>query len=422
MGRQAGPSNAARRVGRRTVAVVAITVASLPLLVRPAGAAGPELVPSSRTIAVGDTIKVSDRGCSGDDDDRFANIELLVGSGAEERRAGVVDQGVVAVPGWVDQNQPARLVGQCIESDDDSHGRFLFTFPPVPIDIVAGASDAISPTFTLDRTTGAGGTVLTGSGSGCSAGVDAAVIIDRPTPDGPDLDAANGLSGGVETSAGTFEVDLALMTFGLEDLAMDDDDPETAAQVQVLGAPLPEGTYRAQFFCSGPSGPNGEDDPPLFLAEPITITVVGSRPSRSIAATIGDGTLEVTGSECPDGQLVSATASASRLEGEQPAPQAFTASPLGGRWAISVPRSDDTYFIQVTADCGDPHNDGFRYAAIWVMGLPEGSLDDLPDPPFDPMPDGPPILLPPTPTEAIPHPSDAAPPATPMPGSPTFTG
>ncbi len=360
-------------MSRRAVAIltsIAVGVGGLTALSGPAFAADPAVVPSATTIPVGGSFTVSTPGCSGVTEGgkgfRTPEVTLLTGVGDDVQRAAVSFRPrALTIPGWVDPDQPARLVGRCVEVSVASTQfvSTLFSYAPVSIDIVAGDSPAPTPVLATGKSAAAGGTVLPVQVSGCFPGGEAVVMLlagrepSAGDPFGPiaSVQLAEGASG---TASG----DLPLLTTEL--LA-----PETEG-VDLSGRPVPAGNYSVQVLCLPPSvdvaDPFDEQATP-FLSKPVPLVVAATSPSTSIRARHGAGTVTIAGDGCTGGRTVRARIEVSSEWTGEDGPETVEASPVGsGSWSIEHPVPTGSFLLSATVDCGDPTETGFRYSALTV--------------------------------------------------------
>lgn len=397
------------------LATAAVAMAGLVLAAGPASAAG-SITPWSTSVALGKTFSVTAGGCpvtsTSDEGDatvtytfQQASLVLVTGSGAGERMAALGDarSGTrvrFRVPGWVDPDQPAVVTGRCTTTtltfDPSSElppvrTTTSFDYADVAIDITAGTAVPTGPFVTLDRTTAAGGQVITASGTGCEGaeGVEV-VLFDGPGLSGRDLGTFVA-GGGAEVRAdGTFTVELAL-------------NGRLLTPDQVDEGPLVPGSYGFVAACGLPSP---DDDSGYVTSEPQLVTVAGTNPSGDFVLAVDRDTITASGGGCPAGTPVTVTftggvydgtietvelrrgkALATRSlraltritrltpdgDGRIDEVQTTTAGP-DGTWSITTPVPEGDFDLQAIADCGDPTADGFRYVERYTY---RSSLADL---------------------------------------------
>lgn len=389
---------AAGALGALTLMATVIVVTA-----SPAGAAG-TITPWSSSVAVGKTFSVTANGCPNEeteDDDRYtfqeAQLILITGSGAGERAAGF-GQSVsdtryrFRVPGWVDPTDPAVVSGRCVrttieftEDEPTITNTTVFTYPDAAIDVTPGTAVPSGPVVALDRTTAAGGQVITISGTECDGSEYAEAVLYE----GSDLSGRTTTTflagrGGDVAADGTFEIPLALNDRGQFE--------------QSGGGPLPEGDYTVLAGCNVGGG---NEDEGFVFAEPQAITVAGTNPTGSFEVHLADGQISAMGTGCVgkevtvtlDGyaygagiedqqatreralarRAVPATRVATDEDGEFH--ETITVTPEGdGSWMTSTSAPDSGFDLTATADCGDPSADGFRYVSRYLY---EDAFADL---------------------------------------------
>lgn len=367
----------------------------------PAGAAG-TITPWSSSVAVGKTFSVTANGCPSEETEsdssytyQEAQLVLVTGAGAGERAAGF-GQGLsdtryrFRVPGWVDPADPAVVTGRCVRTTYTETGTgttvsttVVFTYPDAAIDITPGTATPTGPVFTLDRTTAAGGQVVTISGSQCQGSDYAEAVIYEGT-DLSGRTAQNFLAGrgGDVAADGTFEIQLALNDRGeFEDTG---------------GGPVAEGPYTVLAGC------NVGDDEGYIFAEPQPLTVVGTNPSGSFEVHVADGQISAMGTGCVgkdvhvilDGYSSNFTVEeqatkrdralarrslpdAARIAIDQNGEfhETLPVTPeADGTWMVSTDAPAGSFDLTATADCGDPTADGFRYVTRYLF---EDNFADL---------------------------------------------
>ncbi|MEZ5137213.1 MAG: hypothetical protein R2702_14485 [Acidimicrobiales bacterium] len=372
------------------------------------GAASGSITPWQTSAALGANFSATANGCprvETETDTGFsyqqAQLVLVTQTPAGERMAGfglqIDDTGRrrFTVPAWVDPDDPAVLAGSCVRTtyefdSDGSTQEVLFTFPDVAIDIVAGSPTFAGPTLALDRTVAQGGQMLRATVSGCEGFDVAEAFIDG----GPDL---TGRDFG------------PLFGFGLVDVA-----PDGTGEIELPltdgpdGGAVPEGEHAVVALC-GTFGQT-ESSFSYAFAEPTPITVSGTNPIEAMQAEVIQGGILVSGSGCTGGRTVDVRADVYRFEGEplpveglrareddagaalaqrdppplaalgdgaatadEPDPLTATVVPdAAGDWSVIIPISGE-FEGQVTADCGDPFADGFRYESAYVSSYSGGA-------------------------------------------------
>lgn len=391
---------------KRTIALLAAVAAlSLSLVVGPAPAeAAGTITPWQTEVGVGARFSASANGCPTIDEEtdtgyvtQRPQLLVLTGAGADARMAayGELAGGVrvrFALPGWVDPDQPAAIVGSCnratydFESGEET-SEVRFTYPAAAIDIVPGTPAAAGPLLALDRTTAAGGQVLRGTISGCEGGEYGGLSLLS----GTDLTLQGSFAfvagDSAEVVGGTAVVDLALNGFD---------------GIEVGGGPLPEGDYVLVATCDAYD--EATDASTTRFAAPAWVTVVGANPSGSIVVErVAERAFTVSGEGCTGGRTVEVVldgggfieegrtraaglaiarrdlAGASRSSAAPaPGPDALDATVApepDGSWSTTIEIPEDSFGGFVTADCGDPLADGFRYVRRYL--LTEGPFADV---------------------------------------------
>ncbi len=377
----------------------------------PSADAAPAITPWQSSVAVGAMFSATANGCpmtSEEGDTSYwyqsPEVRLLTGSGVDRRFAafGQVVSGArvrLTVPGWVDPDQPAALVGRCVRTTydfttDTEVTETLFTYPEVAIDIVAGTPAMTGPLVTLSRTTAASGQAVRAEITGCE-GADYASVFLLEGSDltlGGDIGFVTGADGDV--SGGTATFDLTLLR---PDYSMADElggGPTTQ--------PIAEGPYTVLAACSSYDD-EGDSSIESFSA-PQLLTVSGTSPSGAISYEVGDDAISIAGEQCTGGRtvtisyrtygiaegpveshrafgealaqrdLVAAVAANAAVVGGNDEPGVIDATievtpEADGTWTAEVPIDPDLYVIEVTATCGDPLADGFSYGArLFYLG------------------------------------------------------
>lgn len=364
-------------MARRAIAVlaaVATAVGGLAFLGAPAGAVDPALVPLSPTVAVGASVAVNASGCEGAPAQghsfRMPQVTLLTGSGSAVRRAAVTwGHRSVSVPGWVDPDQPATLVGRCVDVpfDEDLGATTVFDYPPTAIDIVAGPATAPNPVGRIERTTVAGGTVVPVEVSGCFPGGDAGVLLLAGQAPGAGDPFRPIASGHLEGRGDSGRVDLPLLTN--ERVNAEDED------VEITGRPVPEGEYTVQVLCVSPfldrRSSTGDELPSAFFSEPVPLVVAGTSPSSSIRVRRSPIAAIVEGDDCTGGRAVRARVVVASESTGDDGPTFVDGRPDGdGSWSVDYPVPAGSFSLQATVDCGDPTAGGFRYSTVTVRQNP----------------------------------------------------
>jgi hypothetical protein len=396
---------------KRTIATLAALAAlSLSLVVgsSPAEAAG-TITPWQTEVAVGATFSASANGCPSIEEEgetsytsQDPQLVVVAGTGADARLAsfGRAAGGVrlrFTLPGWIDPDQSASIVGTCSRTTYDFEAgtettEVLFTYPAVAIDIVAGASVPAGPLLSVDRTTAAGGQVLRSSITGCEGSEYASVTLLSGTDLTLQAPFEVFAGEGRPVDDGQATIELALNAFG----RFDGED---------AGGPVPEGDYVLVATCERYD--EATDDSTTLFAAPIAITVSGTNPSGELVVELGTDrrTLTVSGTGCTGGRTVvvdanlggfieeaaerslgraiarrdlgaagRAAAEASPDAGAD-AVQATVTPEADGSWSTTVELPEDTFGAIVSADCGDPLADGFRYVRRFVST--EGPFADV---------------------------------------------
>lgn len=348
---------AVRRIST-LVATIALALSGLVVVAGPVGADG-VLTPSAASVAVGGTLSVQASGCDAEVEDEHsyrsqqAQLSLVTGTGDTQRAisfaggAGGAAGVQFTIPGWVDPDEPAELRGVCIEYRyhfDSYHQEEveLFAYPTVPIDITPADDDPRLPTVFLDRSTAAGGQVIVAHVSGCRPGeyVGAALAADT------DL----ALSGTPRFVASTDAPAADAASTRLEIPLVDQTD----------GGPLAEGDYVLLAVCYSWLT---EGESTSWMAEPSWVYVRGTTLVGSMAIENGatPGTLVITGDRCTDDVEI-------RLAGYEQGPtydpiaETLTVTPeADGTWSVTWVAPGLAFQVMVTADCGDPTADGYRY-------------------------------------------------------------
>ena len=393
---------------RRSVpAIVAfLVVLSVGVGAQPASAAG-TLEVGATSVAAGADLKLHIAGCSFDEEQTWVqqpHVLLVSGTAPNEVLAQYPtssDEGggkyVIHVPRWVDPALPAALVGECLRTElvspdpADWVTTVQFTFPDVPIDIMAKHGTDPGPAVVPERTTAAGGQVIVEAASGCKANDWATVHVyegDNLSGRGqPDLVRYDEARTGPDGSA---KIDLTLLQ---QDISANSK------------GPLAEGTYTVRGACGL------EEMHDVKWAKQHLITVTGTNPSTEFDLRVDAGRIVASGSGCTGGRMVQVTLT------ENPHRPGLTPSidatpDTNGAWSgdVQVP-SGRSYAVGSTADCGDPSMDGFRYVPKYVSGG-----HDEPPPVEDTVPGAP------STTTTAPTSTSAATAAQPVAGAPTFTG
>ncbi len=393
--------------GRRIAglaAAMAVIGAGLVLAGSTTASAAGTLTPSAGSVAAGGSLTVTASGCPYTEQEtptgfisQRPEVILVTGSGADERLAAFGERrsesGLLelALPGWLDPAAPAVVGGRCVRTTytyDPDAGQesetvtTRFTYPDAPIDITPKVGNPLAPVLTLDRSTAAGGQVITVTGSGCAG----AEFADVSLVEGEDLSGrtigrflvGSGSSDGV-ASDGTFTIELALNT-----QLVDGGDGH--------GGPVPEGAYTLLGYC-------GTDAGPYVLAEPRAVTVAGTNPSGSFELTQDGDQLAFSGAGCTGGRQVTvrvtsvgseggpifdtrgrvdralarrslrdaaradraATRSRRQARDDSVTTEVVVSPEADGTWSGTMPAPTVPYEVYAVADCGDPTADGFRY-------------------------------------------------------------
>ncbi|MCB0960033.1 MAG: hypothetical protein KDB04_10990 [Acidimicrobiales bacterium] len=373
-----------------------------------AGAASGSITPWQSSAAIGASFSATANGCpttETETDTGFtyqeAQLVLITQTPAGERLAALglqIDQTArrrFTVPAWVDPDDPAVLAGSCVRTTYEvgtggDAQEVLFDFPDVAFDIVAGSAAFSGPTLTLDRTTAQGGQVLRATISGCEGFDVAEAFVDG----GPDLSGRD---------LGPF------LTYGLDEVG-----PGGTATFELPLTDVPRGgaTPEGDHVVVGLCGRAGATESSFSYAStaPVPITVSGTNPVEAMEAEVIQGGILVSGSGCTGGRTVEVRADVYRFEGEplpvqglqtrgddagaalaqrdlpalatladdaatadEPDPLMATVAPdAAGDWSVIIPISGE-FEGEVTADCGDPFADGFRYESAYVSSYSGGA-------------------------------------------------
>lgn len=387
-----------RRRAAAILGALTVLVAGLALSQTTAQAAGGTISPWSSSVAVGASFSAGATGCSSveqDTDEGFSYQEpqllLISGTGAGERMAAfgeqVDDHGRYrfTVPGWVDPALPAVVAGRCLlttyvetEQGASVTTTTVFTYPDVAVDITPGTASPTGPVVSVDRSTAAGGQVVTVTGSQCQGDSFAEVVLFAGT-DLSGRTAGNYVTG---TSAdipgsGTFTSELALNQRG-------------TALGNPAGGPLPEGDYTLMVVCE-----RDDEESSFAIGELLPLTVAGTNPSGDFTAEVSDGMIHAMGSGCTGGQAVTVNLTgyaysygieevqqrASRalarrsiealaddaVDPDGSIQQTLTAVPdADGNWSVEGDAPEGSFDLVASADCGDPTGNGFRYVTRYL--------------------------------------------------------
>lgn len=329
------------------VAVVAALAGSLIVAATgdPAGA-DPALDVPVTTVAVGQPLTFTATECSdasGGGDGRYLDGSLVVGTGADAVRAGIVDYGMAdgtseVIPmGWVDPEEPAALAVRCIIGTEGGPVTVAFSYPEVAIDVVAPAEPVPFLDVAVDRTAAAAGQAIGVSGSGCQ---DTAIV---------------------ELYAGTdrsFRTIIPRNPDSQQELSVEADGTfDAPIYLNGRQGPLAEGPYVLSTFCDLVPEDRG-------LAEAVVVTVDGTNPTDAIdLAWEVTGPAVLSGSGCTGGRTLAASWVSGVESGDvfDDVPGDATVTPADdGTWSLEV--GDPAWrYLDVTAACGDPEADGFQY-------------------------------------------------------------
>ena len=247
---------------------------------------------SNTSGAPGTAVTITGTGCTSTDDaDRSIVTNLITGTAPNERLAGQTetydgsdDEAYpLIVPSWPDPTQPAVLEATCFEysyEGDNTDAVALFSYDPVPFDILAGPGAA--QVATASRTTASRGQAIKFTLTDCTSvpGED-----DGPQPTGYLYD-------GTDLSGRTLGQPVAYGESGV-----DDDGPGAFLLLSAFdpGA-LPDGNYAFVPSCVSIDGTLGY--------EPQVITISGTKPVDQISLiTDGTSTIALAGKACTAGDV-----------------------------------------------------------------------------------------------------------------------
>ncbi len=315
-------------------------------------------------VAVGGTVDVTVTECPTITDEQRPAVWLITGSGASAVRAasGIrTSEGVyrMTVPGWVDPADPAVIAGSCERMQFSTVSGVWwddrFAYPDVAVDVTPGSGPSV--VATLNRTVAAGGQVIAVEGSGCAPGDDVSIEL-RP---GTDLamrtdtrEVFRGRSEQAVTAAGdgTFSGTIVLNDAG--DFFREGE--------QGAGRPLPEGPYWVRITCG--TGGDGSDLQPLAEARPTAVEVQGSFPSDSVTGSLSTTNVQryvVDGEGCTGGQRVTLELAPNLGYGDELV-ETFSSTPAAdGSWSFLLPLGVDDFAASGFISCGDPAGEGFQY-------------------------------------------------------------
>ena len=353
----------------------------------PAAYAAGSITPWQNSVAVGGSFSASSNGCPRTETDgnegyvfQQGEIRLLVGAGASQRIAafGTSAGGVrhnFVVPGWVDPNEPAQLVGACIRTsysyeDDQPLREVLFTLPAVSIDITPGSPTMTGPVISLSRPSAATGQSLEVTVSGCQGAQYASVVLLS----GSDMTLAEpiylaGNGGSVTGGSSVVTLSLARPVFEGSDQ-------------------LPEIT-QGDHLVIGSCYQDDDEDSFQIISAPVAFEVSGTTPWDSITYEQHEDHIAVSGAGCDGGRnvtveyredfyaeetlsqkslaiaagsrdLARAARASARDLGEGSITFEVTPEP-DGTWSAEVPIGEDVGGLSIAPSCGDPLADGFAY-------------------------------------------------------------
>ncbi len=392
-------------MNKRIRAVAAVLAMAAPVLATsgPTEAAAPAITLSSSSVQVGGTLTASADGCLSDEaangptySYRRADLVLITITPAGERLAsgGGDADSTLTVPGWVNPADPAIVTGRCVQTSYDTQTgtrtqSVAFTYADVPVDITPG-TDARTPALALDRSTAAGGQVISTTGTGCGGADYASVVLLR----GGDLSGRTPIEYVTASDDGDGAQDGPVPATVSGQLALNGQSSDyDGGGYGTTGGPLAEGDYLALFVCESYSDTSSNS----VLSEPQLVHVVGTTPSGSLMARVTDaGQVEVSGEGCTGGQTVAvhvdgyrygspflsqlnarvaalkvgnrvnALASADDSQYSTFAYDETITPAADGTWTYSFDAPTDSFELSATADCGVATADGFRYSPRYL--------------------------------------------------------
>jgi hypothetical protein len=335
---------------------------------------GAALTPSATHGEPGDTVTVGVTGCAAEDGApyRYALVRLMT-TGADPAvvafaQSFVGYDGELTLPDWYEPG-PARLVADCFQVDGAEGGTpvLVFSFPSVDFELMAGDGPS-RQTMTLGRTSVEEGQVIPVELTGCDPGGEYdnafAVVYEGEGIAGPGWAYGTPVATGFgEPGAdGTARIELA---------------------VSGQGDAIEPGSYFVLGLC--------ERSMTRFVYPTQAITITGTNPA--VGTLTADyrssaGKVDIAGEGCTGGALVAVRVTSDPgFDAEAAGPDtdarlARVAASGRSTRAIAdivvVPEPDGSWshvwdlppegaqFAQVSADCGDPLADGFRYRPRFV--------------------------------------------------------
>jgi hypothetical protein len=358
------------RRGLSLAATVAMVVAATVIGASGAGAADPPagavLTPSATQGSPGTTVTVGVSGCTGEDENSYRRaVVRIVRTGADPVVVGLGEsfegESVeMTLPDWYEAG-PGLLTADCTEySFEDGGYTVVFAYPTVAFDLLAGTAPP-RQTMSLSRTSVAEGQVIDITLTGC--------------------DPVDG------TSTGGY----ALLLEGA-DASLGSNDAMASVSA------MPDGSGRVELALEALSY-DGQLDPGPYVVAGVcwrdgALTLYRSQPVTMTAANPAVGTIQldrrveesqvlISGAGCTGGALVTldiqadrwgemamaerkledriAMTAKSERSAKQLDRQVVTPAPDGSWTYLWTEPADGADGIEVTADCGDPSADGFRY-------------------------------------------------------------
>jgi hypothetical protein len=261
------------------------------------GVAGDEVTATSASCDVGES----------GDEYRFLSAQLITGSGADARLAGVsISDGdfdaTFVVPDWVDPADDAVVVGRCISIDfsTEEPTQSIFEYDPISFDVQPGLGLPVQQR-TYSRTSLLAGQAFQVDSSGCF--LDDAVFSSVEVAQGSDLSfqsAENFVAfGGAETTAGSASIPVAMSNGGISTwISQSSGEPAVIEKLEEIPTDIPAGTYSSISYC--------QTEQNLSLVfEPQLIEITGDAPYADVDLTVPDQsrTATLAGGSCTAGDV-----------------------------------------------------------------------------------------------------------------------
>lgn len=296
----------------RLVLLAAVVGLATPVAVSSssASAVDQDLQVSTAAGPAGTEIELTSASCTDTDpeDDTFVVLtgSLLSGTAPNEVWAGVASSdgtspAVLVVPDWVDPNDPAVIEASCLEVTfgPDGFTEVPTAFDPVAFDVEA-SMDAPVQQRTFSRTSLLAGQAFTVDAQGCFLDANFAGVEVAQGDDLSGRTLQNWVAnGGADVTSSDFSVDTYLSNaFFSYSVGGGSDGTATVGDLEEQPNDIPAGTYTAVTYCATDQGT-------LLFFEPQLIEVTGSAPTSAIdlVTTPESRSAELAGESCTAGPV-----------------------------------------------------------------------------------------------------------------------